>query len=179
MTDIKQVLLEHGLARLQHHLSNGHPVGIIAAATGEDASHTRFRHLIRSARELGYGPIVATGKTKEWGSERSLVVPNISLGHLKKLGNDYGQQAVIHHSKGMAKLHWLKASGEKNGSSEDLGHAHFNKKNDLGITVLKGAGWRPKDDRTPGRSFTFGEDNLISLEIPPTGLLNRLWKPYV
>jgi len=175
------VLLEAGLSRIRHHLTApGSSIGIIASATGDDNSKERHANLIRRTRELGYGPILASGRSK-WGPEASIVVPNISKQHLQQLGNEFGQQAVIHAKGNNATMHYLKAAGDKTGSDEPIGQAHFNTPNALGVTVLKGLGFRPKDTRAATRSFTFKESECVleSLEIPPLGQLNPEWKPYI
>ena len=171
-----QSLVESGLSRIAHHLDNG-GVGILAAATPQDASQDRYKKLIRRTRELGYGPIVTTGKTKDWGVEKSIVVPGITPGHLKQIGNEFNQKAVIHApNKNKATMHYLDAAGDQAGTSEDIGKAHFNTPNHFGITVLKGAGFSPKDTRTPTRSFTFKEE-IVAVLYPPTGQLNPFWTP--
>lgn len=181
-----QELLEAGLARLKAHLDAGRPLGIISGWTGGERSQDNAAHknLVRRARELGYGPIQATGRS-QWGPERSLVIPGISKEHLHQLGNEFKQQAVIHvRGRKSARLHYLKAAGDKAGRFEDIGKTHFNKPNNMGVTILKGVGYAPKDDRKPTRAFTFEsvEDNvdtyvLEALEIPPMGMFADLLKP--
>lgn len=187
LNEEQQALLEAGLARIHDHLSSGRSVGIISASLGDktkkenDEAHKR---LGKRLGELGYGKIQATGRS-QWGPERSYVVPNITHDHIKKLGDEFEQQAVIHAQGKKAHLHYLKAAGkEKEGTQEAIGSKHFNTPNDYGVTILKGIGFNPKDTREPTRSFTFkeeadaGEYVLLSLEVPPSGQLNPFPKPY-
>lgn len=184
LSEEQQALLESGLARIHAHMEAGRSLGIISAWTGDktkkenDEAHKRLGKRIG---ELGYGRIQATGRS-QWGPERSYVVPNITHEHLKKLGDEFEQQAVIHAQGNKAHLHHLKAS-ETPGKKEAIGSQHFNKPNDYGITILKGVGFNPKDTREPTRSFTFKEEAetdyvLVSLEVPPSGQLNPFPKPY-
>jgi hypothetical protein len=176
-----KLVLESGLARIAHHMNSSGGLGIIASATGTDARKERHTEMIKRLRSHGYGPVVTTGKTKEWGPEASVLVPGIKPHHLKSIGDEFGQQAVIHAKHGKGTLHWLAAGGDKAGSSEEIGKAHYNTPNDVGVTVLKGLGWRPKDDRKPNRSLTFKEETEYVLEglwVAPTGQLNPLWTKY-
>jgi hypothetical protein len=173
VTDTSTDLVEAGLARINQHLNKG-GIGIIAAATPQDSSKNRYKKLINRARELGYGPIVANGKTKDWGAEKSIIVPGITPGHLKQLGTEFKQDAVIHAPNAkQATMHYT--GGDKAGTSEPLGATHYNTPNDFGITVLKGAGFSPKDDKKANRSLTFKED-ITAILYPPTGMLNPFWK---
>lgn len=186
-------LLESGLSRINSHLNSGKDLAILSSVTGEDASHSKHVQMIKHVRSLGYGPIESTGRTEHWGSERSVVVPNMSLGHAKQVGNKFDQQAIIHY-KGKTKTasqHWLKDTDEhKKDEAETLGAAHFNKPfgpNVGGISALKGAGYRPKDDRSASRSFTFtkeeinkGSDFILEkLEWPPRGMFSPNRRPFI
>lgn len=180
-------LLEMGLNRMRDHFTKGN-VGIMSAWQGKDRKEDDANHqkLIGMAREHGYGPIQSTGRS-QWGPERSVIIPGASEEHLKKFGDHFNQQAVIHVTDqgSKANLHWLKSS-DKPGVTDHIGGVKYNKPNDMGVTILKGHGFNTKqktsvgaaatDGERPTRSFTFGEDTtyvLESLEIPPTGMLNQ------
>ena len=158
----QQELLESGLSRINHHLNDGKDLAILSSNTDENKDiHRDQKAMIRHIRGMGYGPIVSRGRTKEWGSESSVIVPGMTLGHLKQVGEKFKQKAVLHY-KGSTKTasnHYLSTS-DKPGTSEELGAAHFNKPNDHGITVLKGAGYQAKDERNPTRHFTFSKENV-------------------
>jgi hypothetical protein len=185
------VLLEMGLSRMRTHFQNG-PVGIVSAFQGKDRNEDEDNHkkLIGMAREHGYGPIQTTGRS-QWGPEKSVVIPGVSKEHLEKFGNHFNQQAAIHVTDGgtKANLHWLKSS-DKPGVTEHLGGVHYNKPNDLGVTILKGHGFNTKDKTSigaektdgerPTRSFTFGEGYILEkIEIPPSGMLRQEAIPLV
>lgn len=185
--DETEKLLESGLARIHKHLAGGGSLGIISGtllSRDQKGNEDAHRELIKRLREHGYGPIESTGRSK-WGIERSLVVPNAREDDLKKIGNEFGQDAVIHVPAGGKKnavMHHLKASPQA-GTSEDIGPEHFNTPNVKGITILKGLGYNPRDANNPTRSFTFGnknKDNVIeALIVPRGGQLHPFAKPYV
>lgn len=183
MKTFRQQLLESGLARIHNHLSSGRSLGIISAATGKDPKEDEDSHrkMIKRLREHGYGPIQATGRS-QWGVERSLVVPNARLEDLKKIGNEFKQQTIIHIPEGGKKnaaLHWLDAGGDKVGTKEEIGSTHFNKPSANGVTILKGIGYNIKDTKDPTRSFAITNEGIIeSLIIPRGGQLHPLEKPY-
>ena len=187
-----KALLESGLSRIKHHLEDGKDLAVFSSATDDDATRQRHVNMINRIRTLGYGPIVATGKTKEWKPEHSVIVPNMTLGHAKQVGDEFGQQAIVHYrgKEKKASLYYLKAAAEgKAGTTQELGGAKFNTPNDEGgVTAVKGAGYSLADKRNPSRSFTFkemmevfgGEGFIVeSLQRPPRGMFAPDWKPYI
>ena len=192
----QQELLESGLSRINHHLNDGKDLAILSSVQDKDTPHSQHVKMINDIRHLGYGPIEATGHTANWNGERSVVVPSMTAGHAKQIGSKYGQQAVIHY-KGKTKTastHWLKDVDDhennfhrKAGQEEEIGQAHFNKPNSMGITVLKGAGYNPKDKSKPTRSFTFSKEDInkdcdVILEWlmkPPRGMFSPYRSHYV
>ena len=197
-----EALLESGLARIRA-LMEKQQIGIISAAKGDDASADEEAHMemAKGLRKLSYGPIQATGRS-QWGPEKSYVVPGITRVHLHQIGNQFGQHAVTHLERGGQVAHQDYLDGhERAGQSDVIGTSHFNKPDSLGVMILNGIGFNPKDDREPTRSFTFDktdqprrpwgrraattvneEDDpafvLESLEIPPFGQLHLCWMPY-
>ena len=165
----QQELLESGLSRINHHLNSGKDLAILSSVTGPDTPHSQHVSMINDIRKLGYGPIEATGHTANWQGERSVVVPKMTEEHAKNIGRKYKQKAVIHYNGKTkeAHNHWLEDFEDKEsnfkrkaGDSDEIGQAHFNKPNSMGITVLKGAGYHPKDMSKPTRSFTFSKENI-------------------
>ena len=195
----QQELLESGLSRINHHLNSGHDLAILSSVTGADSSHSKHVKMINDIRGLKYGPIESTGHTEKWEGERSVVVPHMSLGHAKQVGTKYGQQAIIHYNgkTKTASQHWLTDFDDeennvhkKAGDVDELGSAHFNKplgKNVGGVSVLKGAGYHPKDMSKPTRSFTFTKENinqvggyvLERLTWPPRGMFMPYRSHYI
>lgn len=180
----RQALVEAGLDRLRQHIRAGHSLGIISASKpGRSPAEDNEAHrsLIRRLRELRYGPIQSTGRS-QWGPEKSVVVPNVLLADLKKIGDEFGQDAVIFVPAGKksAARYYLQAS-ETPGLVQVLGPEHFNMPNPKGITILKGIGYNPRDPRNPTRSITFGHETdgvIESLTVPPLPPLHPSEKPY-
>jgi hypothetical protein len=80
------------------------------------------RRLSKRLSELGYGHVQAAGRSR-WGAERSFIVINARKEHLTQLGNEFGQEAVIHvKGNNIAHLHHLDAApADKTGTSEPIG----------------------------------------------------------
>lgn len=184
----RQALVEAGLSRIHTHLKGGKGIGIISPKTDnmdtKELHHAR-QGMVKDFRDLGYGPIHTQGRS-DWGPEESMVVPGVSKKHLKSVGEKYKQQAVI-HAKNLEKatMHHLSTSKTPH-TDENIGAAHFNKPNNYGITIMKGAGFKPRPDKfvgpdkPPKRSFTFkeSEDPHYVIEMimyPPRGQLNPFW----
>ena len=159
-------LLESGLSRINHHLNDGKDLAILSSVKDADTPHSQHVKMIHSIRKLGYGPIESTGRTKDWGSERSVIVPGMSREHAKQVGNEFKQDAIVHY-EGKHKIaynHYLKDTEKhKAGDVEELGAAHFNNPKSNAMTVLKGAGYNPKKDvegKAVTRQFAFSKENI-------------------
>jgi Protein of unknown function (DUF3293) len=142
-----EALLESGLARIRA-LMEKQQIGIVSAAKGEDASADEKAHMemAKGLRKLSYDPIQATGRS-QWGPEKSYVVPGITRVHLHQIGNQFGQHAVTHVERGGRVAHQDYLDGHERAGQSDV------IPNSLGVMILKGIGFNPKDDREPAPFF--------------------------
>lgn len=173
MADFSKYLLEQSFSRVLDHTKN-RAIGIISASRGDikDPAENNRRHeqLKADLRASGHGFVRIRGSYIEHKgepnerkvSEKSLLVIGRKsgddkgelLGRLKKLGQKYGQDSILHkaHNEPTAKLHGTNhAEFPGFGKTADVGEWHPNRAGEY-HSLLKGK---------PSKPFQFGEQVLF------------------
>lgn len=144
MKNIKEVLLEVKLSRIQAHADNRN-MGMITAHRGEYSSKEngeRNKELEGKIRAGGYGFVKVRGRyTENYGTKNAKSVDEHSymilgkkgpddgalLDFLKQHGSHYKQDSILHkaHNEDTAKLHGTKEGGFPGmGQTHDVGTFH-------------------------------------------------------
>lgn len=165
MKRFNQVLLESSLARVFQHTKSRNIGMISASRSALSAQENNRRHYAMASdiRKLGYGFIKVKGRyienfgkpnAKTVDEKAFLVVGKKTddkgalLGHLKHLGNKYGQDLVLHkaYNSSTASLHGTNDTGYPGkGKSVEMGSWHPNRTGEF-YAMMK------------NKSFKFGED---------------------
>jgi hypothetical protein len=190
MKTFNAFLNESSLSRVLQHTKERN-VGMITAHRGENTAEENKKHnkeLEHHIRKAGYGLVHVKGRYVEnHGTPQAKNVDEHSflvvgkkghdhgqlLHHLKKWGEHYKQDSILHksHDDEHAHLHGTKEGGwPGKGKSHNVGHFHPNRAGEF-HTAMKGK-----------RTFAFEETDLtdntgawenIRFTVSPTGPLNR------
>lgn len=155
--DFKDYLNEASLGRVYQH-TQGRNIGMITAHRGENTAEEnkkRNKELEGHIRKAGLGFVKVKGRYIEnHGTEHAKAVDEHSylvigkkgedhghlLGFLKKHGEHYGQDSVLHkaHNEETAKLHGTKEGGfPGKGKTQEVGKFHPNRAGEF-HSVMKG-----------------------------------------
>lgn len=164
---VNKIINEASLSRVQNHTANRN-VGMISAFRGERShaeNEAAHKELAAHIRKAGYGYIKThSGYVENKGTPQEKAVTEKSymvighkgddggklLGHLKKWGRQYNQDAILHKKYGENGIdaHGLKSDNPNIKEKENLGSWHPNRAGEYSSYLHK-----YKSDK----SFEFGE----------------------